>query len=256
MSLGADTDDWKWENPMPDADLQYQSIPVEPGATVRLVHLNGTGPTPAHSKARAQDVAAALEGLSFETAREVINYGLDPDKDGVSKGFDKCPGVKGNGANGCQTFVYVPPGDGNGGGGGGEQPPSGGGQAPAPTPPQGTPTPTPAPPVPAADLIAPKITLTGLGSTVRRSKLTGKGITAKLRCDERCRFSVKVQVRRRGAKKAATILRPKPASSGALRLKVGRKALRRLGRQRVTVLVVATDAAGNRRTLTRSVKLS
>jgi hypothetical protein len=251
MSYGADPDNWQADGPtMPDGNLKY-TIKLPAQATIRFLHITGGAATQAAAESEAQDTAGPFENLSKSVASQIVNWGNDPDGDGVGKTKDDCPSVKGNSSNGCQLFVFNP-------GNGGDQPaPPAGDPAPAPVPaPAPAPVPRSTPPVPSAsDRTAPKITLSGLGSTVKRSKLTGKGVNAKLKCNESCRFSVKVQVKRRGAKKAATVLSTKPSTSGALKLKVGKKALRRLGRQRITVLVTATDAAGNKQTLTKTVKL-
>lgn len=254
VSEGPDPDVWAQNaGSMPDGTLRYTDVPVPQNASVMLLHVSGATDTQAEAEAAAGNGAAAFAGLVKNTARYVVNWGDDPDKDGVGKSSDDCPSVKGDLANGCKKLVIdLPDGNGNGGGGGTPQPPA------PPVPPAPVPTPQagPATIVPSTDRSAPRITLSGLPRSVTRSRLTGKGLSAKLRCDEACTLSAKVTVKRRGAKRATTVLTARPSRTGAVKLRLGRKALRRLARQRITVAVTATDAAGNRGTLSRTVRIA
>ena len=82
---------------------------------------------------------------------------------------------------------------------------------------------------------------------------------AKIACSEACRISVKVQVTRKGHKKATTVLSTKPtalsSSARTVKLKVTAKKLKKLRRQRLVVRITAQDAAGNTSTVTRNVTL-
>ncbi len=233
---------------MPDATLQYFDLPVPAHSTVRLLHMNGTSGSAAASETAAKDRLTPFEGLSRHDASQVVNWGDDPDGDGVGKDKDECPGVNGNQPDGCFTLEAkpvdktpppaAPPAD---------QPPA---PAPAPAPPA-------APPA-AVDTRAPSITITKLRRSVRRSRLTRKGLAPRIACDEACSITVTVSTRRRGRLTPKTVLAttPTPLSTTArkVRLKLKRRHLRRLVFPRASVVVTATDAAGNRRSVTRLVR--
>jgi hypothetical protein len=264
VSLGSDPATWKPDiDVMPDGILRYENVTIAPSATVRLVHMSGTTGSQSASRDAATDTVTPFTGLTKSVAQTVVNWGDDPDGDGVGKADDDCPAQTGNAANGCLQFVFVPPGNGGGAGDGGTPQPAGdagasggagagGGAAAGGGSGSGAPR--------AADTVAPAVRLTGVPSRVRRSRLTSRrGITARLACSEACRLRVRLQVRRRGARRATTILSRTTKLSSArrsVRLKVSRRTLRRLARQQVSLVVVATDAAGNARTLRRTVRLA
>jgi hypothetical protein len=174
--------------------------------------------------------------------------------------------VTGNQPNGCLQFVIdvpEPPADpqdpdnpvepqGDTGGTGG----TGGGTTPGVVP--GT-TPGTTPPV-VKDTTGPGVSLKGLGTRVRRTTLAGrKGVAAKVACTEACAFTARVEVTKRGRKKASTIMTLKrtarTTSTRTLRLKVKRASLRGLARQRATLVIRATDAAGNATIVRRTITL-
>ena len=105
-----------------------------PGETVRFLHVTGAvgGNVPGAAVDQAKDGATPFRGYSQAIAKTVINWGPDPDKDGVGAANDACPGITGNQGNGCPQFIAepVPPAD----------------PAPAPTDPQPGPGEQPAPP--------------------------------------------------------------------------------------------------------------
>jgi hypothetical protein len=194
-------------------------------------------------------------GYSKSVAKQIVNWGPDPDGDGVSKAFDDCPSVKGNAQNGCLNFQPVPP-PADDPAPDPQQPPYPG-QNPAPDP---TPVPgDPGQPPLAKDRTAPKITISKLGTKVRRSLLTGKGLTPRVRCNEKCTLIVRAQVQRKGSKKLGTIAtvkgRKASASTQKFAVKVKSKAISKLAKQRLTLVITAVDAAGNKRTVAKQVKL-
>ena len=252
VSLGDEPGVWQQKsNTMPDADLRYENIDMPANSFAALVHVNGTTGGAASSQTAAEDMATPFKGLSKQQAARVKNWGNDPDGDGVSKSNDECPGVNGNQANGCLAFD-IDPGDGDGDT---PKPPAGDGQGTTPggTTPGGNPQPG------ASDTTAPVITLSKLNRRAKRSRLTRKGLAPRVRCNEACSITVKVKTRKRGARKAKTVFTKKATerstATRTLRLKLKQRHLRRLAKQRVTLVITATDAAGNRRSVTRVVRL-
>jgi hypothetical protein len=230
---------WRPDGPMmPDATLDYESLPLAKGQTIRLLHVSDSALSQEAGVAAAEDRLTPFLGYSRATASTILNWGDDPDKDGVAKYQDDCPGTKGNAADGCIANVPPPPPV--------DDPPA------PPDPPK-----TDDPKHPVVDTTAPKVTVTKLSRKVRRSKV-GR-LTPRVACSEACRIAVKVQVVRKGHAKAVTVLstKPTPLSSTprTVKLKVKRSRLHRLAKQRVSVRITARDAAGNARTVTRTVKL-
>jgi hypothetical protein len=215
-----------------------------PGETVRFLHVSGAALSSAAATAQAKDGAAAFMGYSQAVARTVINWGPDPDLDGVPASSDACPGIKGDLANGCWSLIAQPvdPTD----------------PTPPPTdPPAPEPTPGPTPSPPAGDRTAPTIKVTRLGAKVRRGRLARRGLRPAFACDEACSLQVRVSVRRKKkvVQVAARTRRALSAKAFRPRIKVSRRTLRRLARQRLTIVVVAADAAGNESRVARRVKL-
>jgi len=135
-----------------------------------------------------------------------------------------------------------------------------------PAPPAGAPETGIAPPRssgPAADRRAPRLRLTGLPSRMRRATLLRRGLRPTARADEAVRLSARLVGRVRGARAAAAgdlVLAERrgarPARTHRLSLRVARRlhgALR--GARSVVVEVTASDAAGNTRTVRRTVRL-
>ncbi len=255
ISLGDTPAAWQQKaGSMPDAKLSYADIFIPSKESIRLLHVSGTSDIESFSEDAARDRLTPFKGLTLEDAARVINWSSDPDADGVGRTNDECPGVKGNQSDGCFTLAAEPVD---------KTPPAD--TPPADTPPAGTPPadtpPAPAPPAapPAADTRAPAITISGLGRKARRGALRRKGIAPRIACDERCSITVTVKTRKRGRRRAAAVLTTRPtqqsAAARAVRLKLKPRHLRRLARQQVTVVVTATDAAGNRRSVTRTLKL-
>lgn len=238
----------RWEDDFGDMDddatLRY-SFFIGGGQTVRLLHAIGTAPSLVDAKASAQNAAGLLSGFSRSFADDIVNFGNDVDGDGVSKFADDCPSEKAETVNGCPAAVVpAPPAD--------PVDP----QAPAPPAPGETPaTPQPdaapvAPSGAAADQVGPVVTIGGVGTKLRRSKLTRRaGTKATIACSEDCRYTAKLVVKYRGRKQSTTVLRrSEQAFSGStrdVRLRVGASKLRRLAAPRVTLVVEATDRSGN-----------
>lgn len=232
-----------------DATLRY-SFYMGAGQTVRLLHGAGTAESMPAAQASVANRGQLFEALSRTTADDVINFGNDPDGDGASKFVDDCPSLSAPTANGCPGEIAPPPpaepvdpdaAPGSEPGSPGTQPGAGGGSA-------------------ATDTVAPGVTIRQAGSTLRRSQLTGRsGAKATVSCTEACRFTLKVAVKRRGSKHekvVRTLTRSEYAMQGrALQLKVKKPELRRLAKQRVTLIVTATDQAGNSRTVRRTIGL-
>ena len=245
LSMGEDPQRWEpKDGVMPDAFLSYGKVVLAPGETVRLVHVSGTATSRASSKAGAVDSTTPLAGLSRDVASTVVNWGNDPDGDGVGRADDACPGFRGNSPAGCFSSKPVDP---------------------KPTPEPAPPADPPAvaalavlPPV-ARDTKAPRIRLTKLPRSAKRSLLTRRGLAPRIACDEACSISVRVTGRARGKRRATTLLATKPTRASlaarTVRLKVSARALRRLAKRQVTVVVTVRDAAGNRRSLTRVVRI-
>lgn len=237
------------------------------GETVRFLHVADAATSQAAALTAAKDSAKTFSGYSKALARTVVNYGPDPDKDGVAVQDDDCPSLTGNLANGCPQLISQPidPTD--------------------PTPPPGDPIPAPAPdPTPApgepapgtgtgtapgttpgttpgatGDRTGPKVTIGRLASKIRRGRLQTTGLAPRIGCSEACTLTVQVVGLKKRAKRATTFLTvrrtPASAKSRDLRLKVKRSRLAGLRRAQVTVVVVATDRAGNRTRVSRLVKL-
>ena len=238
----------------PDARLHYASRFFGPKQTSRVLHSISIASSSADGVAKANNTVPVFSGYSKATAVSVFNWGNDPDKDGVTTANDDCPGVTGNGPNGCLQGVINPP------------PPPPPADPPAdpavpPADPAGggsTPTPAPAPPV-IRDSIKPKILIGSLVKSIKRSRLAGTGLKPKIRCSESCKVTVALQVRKLRSKRASTLITVKrsglSALTRALTFKVRANKLTRLARQRVTLVITATDAAGNRSSVTKQVTL-
>lgn len=259
----------RWEDDFGDMDddatLKY-SFFIGASQTVRLVHATGTAASLQAAKDSAADAAGLFAGLSRTVADDVVNFSDDPDGDGVTKFSDDCPSVKGAKANGCAADVVPPPAD-----------PVDPVDPQAPAPPNGGEQPAPAPngeqpgspsgtggtggsPSAAADTAAPKVTIGRVGKTLRRTKLTqSKGTKASVLCSEECRFTAKLVVKPRGSKKLRTVQTINVGSFSAgtrdVRLKVKKTKLVGLAKQRVTLVVEATDRAGNRTAVEQRISL-
>jgi hypothetical protein len=229
-----------------DATLRY-SFYMGAGQSVRLLHGAGTAKSMPEAQTAVASHGQLFEGLTRATVDDIVNFSSDPDGDGVSKFVDDCPSIKALTANGCPGAIEPPapaePIDPDAAPG--VQPGSEG------TQPSGG---------AATDTVAPGVTIRQAGSKLRRSQLTGrKGAQASVSCTEACRFTLKVAVKRRGSKKekvVRTLTRSEfSAESRALRLKIKSPELRRLAKQRVTLIVTATDQAGNSRTVRRTIGL-
>lgn len=246
-----------------DATLGY-SFFIGAGQTVRLLHATGTAGTQPDAVASAKNAAGLFAGYTRAIADDVVNFTDDPDGDGVTKFADDCPSVKADSANGCpKIIVPVPPADPvdpeapapqPGDQPAGDPAPSNGGGsgAPAPTPTNGG---------VAADKTGPVITIGGVPTKgVRRGALTRRtGTTLSITCNEDCRYTAKLVVKKRGKKLPVTIQQRSEqgltANRRELRLKVRSSKLTRLSSQRATLIVEATDRAGNRSTVQRVIKL-
>jgi hypothetical protein len=244
---------------MPDANLHYEQVVIGAGQTVRLLHTIGGTTSQATSTSAAADSATPFAGYSKAVAKQITNWGSDPDKDGVSKFNDDCPSVKGNTQNGCVQFQPPPPN-------GDDPAPDPQQPQPQPQPDPGTSDPAPTVPVDPAvppvkkDKTAPVVSVTKLSTSAKKSLVTGKGLAPRIRCNESCTVTVRAQVQRKGSKKLGTILTLKgkkaSASTQKLTIKVKSKAIAKLAKQRVTLIITAVDAAGNKRTVTKTVKLT
>lgn len=235
-----------------DATLRYANVPVPPGSTVRLLHVAGATTALATSTDAAKDTAGPFAGYSKAFAKDVVNWGPDPDGDGVVKTADDCPSLKGDLANGCPQLIGQPPEPTDPVEPGTPDPGTPG--SPSPTDPGTTP-----PPV-VTDTTGPGITLKGLGTRVRRTTLTtGKGLGPRFACTEDCRLKVSVRTRKRGRTSDATIATVQrtafSTATRTVRIKVKAASLRRLARQRVVLVIRATDRAGNATVVRRVVTL-
>lgn len=250
VSRGSDPHNWIPENGVqPNALYGYGGIQFQPGQIIRVLHMTGTTTSAADSRAAATDRLTPFRGLSKDVASTIVNWGDDPDGDGVGKADDACPAFKGQASNGCFAVDKVD---------------AGGGATPAPEP---QPAPQPGPPVVAPpvtppavrDTKAPRIRVAQLPRSAKRSLLTGRGVAARIGCDEACTIRVQIKGRARGKRKASTILTTKATRSTTatrtVRLKLAGRRLKRLAAPRLTVVITATDAAGNRRSVTRVVRL-
>ena len=102
-----------------------------------------------------------------------------------------------------------------------------------------------------ADTTAPKIALSKLGRKARRGRLARKGLAPRIACDQACTLSVVV---RRGKKRTlVTSVAGLSTATRTVKLKLRKRQVRRV--KRLTLVIAATDAAGNRSTLTRVVRI-
>ena len=244
---------WRPDGPsMPSATLKYDGIQIASGQTIRVLHVSSSTASLADGKAVAKDQLTPFTGFSKATASTIVNWGDDPDGDAVSKFADACPSVKGNMANGCLADVAPPPVDPQDPGD-----PQNPGNPQNPGDPQNPQNPQNPGNPDTSDKTAPTITVTKLAKKVKRARASRA--KAKITCSEACRISVKVQVSRKGHKKATTVLSTKPtalsSSARTVKLKVTAKKLKKLRRQRLVVRITAQDAAGNTSTVTRNVTL-
>jgi hypothetical protein len=118
-------------------------------------------------------------------------------------------------------------------------------QAPAPPP----------PPPSTADTTRPTLKIAGLKRVLTRKQLR-KGIRLKITPDEQVKLSIKLLDRRVKPRRATITVGSKTAGLALIRtLTIRPKAarVRRVGRFNLRVQIVATDAAGNRRTVTRTI---
>ena len=248
--------EWKPKiSTMPDANLHYEQVVIGAGQTIRLLHVIGGTTSQAGSATAAADGASAFNGYSKAVAKQVTNWGPDPDKDGVPSFNDDCPSVKGNTASGCLLFQAPPANP--------DDPQPEPQPQPQPDPGNSDPAPVPGDPIQppkATDKTAPKVTITKVGKKAKRSLMTGKGLAPRIRCDESCALTIRAQVQRKGSKKLGTVLTLKgkkaSASTQKFAVKVKSKAIAKLAKQRVTLIVTAVDGAGNKRTVTVVVKLT
>jgi Ca2+-binding RTX toxin-like protein len=136
--------------------------------------------------------------------------------------------------------------------------------APVPPPPSSTVTLIgPPPAAPPADLRAPALTLRGLPATIKRAALLKSGLSVRVAVDERAALSGELLSVARSARIAAaapnltlaTKTAPLAPGTRTLTLRPSRKLVGGAKRFTLTVRVTATDAAGNRRTATRRVKV-
>ena len=108
------------------------------------------------------------------------------------------------------------------------------------------------PPAPGADARAPVATLVGR-ATLRRDIAR-----VRVRCDEACRLTVRGELRRGArrlrARKPVRAILPAGAAR-TLRVRFPTAKARRLHARRLRLSITATDAAGNHRTLTRTLRL-
>jgi hypothetical protein len=108
------------------------------------------------------------------------------------------------------------------------------------------------------DLTAPIVSAFKLPKTARLATLV-RGIQTQFRCDEACSITVRMSVRKRGAKLPTTVLQTAASTrtSGlqTLRMRLKRSRMRRLASRDVRVAVTAIDASGNRSTLVRTLRL-
>ena len=135
------------------------------------------------------------------------------------------------------TGVSSPPsgGSGTGGTGGGD---TGGGGVTAPP----------------ADTRPPTITLTG------KAKQRARSASLTARCDEPCTFSAKAKLAgAKGAKAPKARVAPVSAAAGEpakVKLTFDKRSLKKIKRGKLTVTVTAVDAAGNRSSATKAIKLT
>lgn len=248
----------QWEHDFGDMDddatLRYQFY-VGGGQTVRLIHAIGTAENEGAAVTKAKDNAGLFLGYSKSVAQQVVNFTDDPDGDGVTKFNDECPATFAKTANGCpQAILPVPPADPVD-----PEQPQGGDQPAGEQPSGGSGGTGGAAGGTVSDTTGPGISIGRIGSSVKRSTLTGrKGTKASVGCTEECRFTAKLTVKQRG-KQAKTIQRfSQPAfaaGSRDLKLKVSSSKLKRLSKQQVVLVVEAFDRAGNRSTFSKTVKL-
>jgi trypsin len=118
------------------------------------------------------------------------------------------------------------------------------------------------PPPPIADTTPPGVSITFARTRLRRA--LRRGLRARVRCTERCRVTVVIRISRRLARRlripqrVARATLPLGSRNRVVRIRFTRRARRRLRQlRRVTFVarVTASDAAGNRRAITRRVRL-
>lgn len=118
--------------------------------------------------------------------------------------------------------------------------------------------------VEAVDRRAPTVSLRGLPSTIRRAALLRSGLTVRVAVDERAALTGELLAAARTARLAAAApnlalatkaLPAAAAGTRTLTLKPSKKLVGTARRFALTVRVTATDAAGNRRTATKTVKV-
>ncbi len=246
-------DGWKpVDNKMPEkATLAYDNLQIPKGKTIRLLHVLGVAATKAEASGQAADFKGSWAGFGFADAQNVANWTPDVDGDGVMRSADQCPATPGPGtADGCPALPQPPqPADGDGG----TDP------APAPNPgdpqpaPQPEPQPAPQPQPPARDLTAPTVKLTGL-PTKQVKRATLKALRFRVSCSETCTVRAQLKLRKKGVKHDVAV-HTVTSATGKVTLRASSKLLKRLARQRATVVIVATDAAGNRTTVQRQLKI-
>ena len=249
-------DVWEPQNgAMADAFLHYEDIPIGPGKTIQLMHTGGATGSQQASIDAASNGAAPFSGMTRDEAVRIVNWGDDPDNDDTSTKDDLCPGVRGNNEVGCLELESKPfekPADKPA-----DQPAGGGGSPAADTPPAVTPpaiTPPVVAPRSAADVRAPRITVTKLGRSAKRSLIAGRGLKPRIACDEACSVKVEITGRKRGSRKATTLLTRSARGGSLVPLKLKAGLSRTI--KRVIVTITATDAAGNRSTVKRTVKVT
>lgn len=247
------------------ARLDYEQLALSPGKTLRLLQVSDVAASGPAAISAGKDQLSSFKGYSKAVASTVVNFGNDPDLDGVSKFDDDCPGVKGDLANGCSKLILAPPAPADPVSAPGDPAPQPQPGVPAPgVPAPGGPAPGgPAPGAPGApgavkDTTAPKVTFKRLSVRMRKGTFTKRGIAAKLSCNETCTVRVRLGLVLRGSRKTRTVSSKNVGPSKrtmSVGLKAKKRDVARLKRQRVVVRVVATDAAGNRSTLSRTVLL-
>jgi Ca2+-binding RTX toxin-like protein len=121
---------------------------------------------------------------------------------------------------------------------------------------------TPSPPPPAADTTKPRLTLGAVSAKQLKRKTFLKGLPLKLTCDEPCALDVEL----RGSARSVRLARGyevtlaggslgRGAGTRKLTLKPNKKLVGKARRLTVQVRATATDAAGNKTTLTRVLRV-
>jgi hypothetical protein len=237
---------------MGDAALHYGAgVPaLAPGQTMRFLHAAGaTTAGEAAAVTAASDSGAPFLGFSKALAAQIVNWSPDPDKDGVDKFKDECPGVKGNLPTGCIANQPPPPpadpsdpdvpgnpaDPGTGGGSG-----SGGGTGTGP-----------------GQATAPRATLAVPKKLSRKALTRGLGIPIAVKCDVGCKTTVSLSVRKLKAKTFKTLKSVSrtgfSVQSRKLRIKVRSAQLKGL-QPAARIVVKVTGQNGVSTTFTRSVR--